>query len=199
MWPGWSKLQRAAATADLPMETLPGCLSGIEMLFAADLQWDRFLAAARIGLEQWGSAPVFTQWLIEAHFFLVAADNAGDRLIAWARAVGDAELIGIVDRLRIEGVKEFRHHQEHLEERMPGGRHESKAQLSAPGNDMIRIEGGGSVFAMNNLIDNRLTFGDGEVDLAATHSTIIEVASDLLRALEARSRFLRHDAPPSEV
>lgn len=127
---------------------------------------------------------------IDAHFFLVAADNARDRLSIWADALGDDEARALAARLDNNDVKEFRHHQEHLEERMPGGKHAEMAKLSAPGNAMIRIEAGGGVIAMNNLSDRRyLSFGQGEVDLAAAHATIIEVVGDLLRWLQARPRF----------
>jgi hypothetical protein len=47
---------------------------------------------------------------------------------------------------------------------------------------------------MRNLRDGRvLTFGDADVDLAATHLTLIEVAADLLPWLNAPSRF---NGPP---
>lgn len=186
MWSGWKQLESAAALAEMPHESLPACYASIQMLFGADLQWNRFKAALDA---PWGSLPL-AAWVVEAHFFLVAADNARDRLTVWAASVDEDEARGLAARLDNEQVKRFRHHQEHLEERMPGGRHEREAKLSSPGNAMIHLEAGGTAFAMNNLLDGRLLqFGDGEVDLAAAHAVIIDVAVDLLSWLEARSRF----------
>ncbi len=157
------------------------------MMFAADLEWDRFQDALDAGRS---AAPVGAAWMVDVHFFLVAADNARDRLAAWAKVIDEGEAQSLAVRLDNEDVKAFRHHQEHLEERMPGGKREAEARMSAPGDSMIRIEGQGSVVVMNNLRDRRfLSFGDREVDLAAAHATILGVADDLLRWFRARSRF----------
>jgi hypothetical protein len=187
MWPGWQRLERAFLMADLPNEVFPLSLATVQMLFGADVQWDRFQKA--LDAEP-NATPIAGAWMVDAHFFLVAVDNARDRLTAWAEAVDDDEARRLAARLINDDVKAFRHHQEHLEERMPGGKNEQLAKLSAPGNAMIRIEGSGSAIAMNNLRERRfLSFGGGEVDLAAARATVIEVASDLLRWLQARSRF----------
>lgn len=187
MWPGWHQLERASMMADLPPDALPITFAAVQMLFASDLQWERLQATLDA---PHGSLPINAAWVIDAHFFLVAADNARDRLSIWADALDDDEARGLAARLDNSDVKEFRHHQEHLEERMPGGKHAEMARLSAPGNAMIRIEAGGGVTAMNSLSNRRLlSFGQGEVDLLAAHTTVIEVVGDLLRWLQARSRF----------
>jgi hypothetical protein len=187
MWPEWQRLELASVMANVPNDVLPLRVASLQMLFAADVQWDRFQKA--LDAEPNG-AVIVSVWMADAHFFLVAADNARDRLTVWAEAVDDDEPRRLAARLINDDVRAFRNHQEHLEERVPGGKNEQLARLSAPGNAMIRIEGSGSAISMNNLRERRfLSFGDGEVDLAAAHATVIEVAGDLLRWLEARSRF----------
>jgi hypothetical protein len=185
VWDKWAALQRASAMAEVPFDAFPALHAGIVMLYGADLQWDRFQQALRADRE------LPSRWSVEMHFFLIAADNARDRLVLWGSRVADAEATGILSRLDVPGLKDFRHHQEHLEERLPGGRRERLAQLPAPGNSMIRVEAG-EVFAFNNLSDGRyLHFGQGVLDLRDVHQSIVETASRLLEWLERRSRFPR--------
>jgi hypothetical protein len=187
MWSGWKDLERASAMADAPFDSLPSAYATIEMLYATDLQWDRFQAAATA---PFGTLPISAAWAVEAHLFLVAADNARDRSAVWAEAVEDDEALALAARLDNPDVKAFRHHQEHLEERMPGRAREHLAQLSAPGNAMIHLEGDARAFVMNNLRDGRhLSFGDSEIDLTAAHVAVIQVAGGMHKWFTARSRF----------
>jgi hypothetical protein len=185
VWDKWAALQRASVIAEVPFDALPALHAGIEMLYGADLQWDRFKQALSAERE------LPYRWSVEMHFFLIAADNARDRLVLWGSKVADAEVTGILARLDVPGLKDFRHHQEHLEERLPGGPRDRLAQLPAPGNSMIRVEAG-EVFAFNYLSDGRyLHFGQEVLDVRHVHQSIVETGSHLLEWLEGRSRLPR--------
>lgn len=173
----WTHLQTVAALSR--KGDLAPLLCGIEMLRAAELQFERFRDA--LSDRDW-----MGRWAVEVHFFLVAAYNASQRLAGWAKSAeekGSREAIRGLTELK--ELAEFRHHQEHLEERFPGGRRENRSRLSAPGNETIRIEGEGSVISINNLENGRfLTFGNEKLDLLKVNAIIVATAERLARYLQ---------------
>ncbi len=192
MWDGWDGLFQASALAGLPLDSLPILSAGLEMLLAVDLEWERFLAAVEASQPgpkgRWPLRALdMKRPFLEAHFLLVAADNARDRLIVWAEALGDDGAREIVSALDVQVVKDFRNHQEHLEERFRGGRRQGKSRVPAPGDDIYRVAEGAEVFSTNNLLNRRfLMFGAQRIDLQAVAETAVRVASELLLWLQGR-------------
>lgn len=185
MWSLWDELFRALVLARLRPDSHILLSAGLEMLLAADLQADRFhdaLEQSRPGPANAWPLPILAMKrpFLEAHFLLIAADNARDRLTVWA-GMEEARASEIVEQLDVPGLKDFRNHQEHLEERFPGGKRQGKSRVRAPGNDVFHVAEGGEVFSANNLVNGRyLMFGAAQVDLQAVAASAVRVAQELL-------------------
>jgi len=172
MWDRWSELGQAFFIADLPFEAAPHASATTDMLFAVDLQWDRFTAAsdARRARPTSDSPSPGNLWMIELHFMFVAAVGAVKRKERLVEVVDDPEFTALFVPLDSGALRAFRNHQEHMDERLPGGKREGRALLSAPGNDMIALAEGTSAYAVNNLTNGRyLSFGDDEIDIVEVH------------------------------
>jgi hypothetical protein len=183
VWTEWQRLKDAVDTAQMPAAARPIAGASVEMMMGADLQWARFRASLSA---PWRSIQRDV-WLVEAHFFLIAADNARNRLAVWATMAKDDDARALAARLRNDRVRAFRNHQERVGQPTPGAQRKRQATLDAPGNTFV-IEAGLIVRA-DDLVGHVLSFGDTDVDLAAVHEQVLGVAIDLLRWLQARSRF----------
>ncbi len=93
-------------------------------------------------------------------------------MVVWAEAVATTRPAPSPRASRTPAVKTFGHHQEHLEERIPGGKKERLAHVSAQGKNRAAFQQD-SVFAANNLEDGRfVSFGNGRVETPALGSLL---------------------------